>query len=189
MNVDALYMAEKTAMRKYLPPERIWTRRRDARNYPGGFPIVAAPPCAQWCRLAGLANYNAEEKDMAILAVQQVRRWGGVLEHPKYSKLWRHCNLPVGRTDADEFGGWTLETDQHRFGHAAEKATWLYIVGASPSAVLPLLPPRRPGKPATHFWEGNGPGKAEGGKAARILYPAKFARFLLLIADAVNQTN
>lgn len=45
---------------------------------------------------------------------------------------------PGGR---DEFGGWTLPINQHWFGHRAEKATWLYIVGIEPSEI-PAIPMR-----------------------------------------------
>jgi hypothetical protein len=39
----------------------------------------------------------------------------------------------------DEFGGWTLPIFQSSFGHRAEKATLLYIVGCEP-ADIPEMP-------------------------------------------------
>ena len=65
---------------------------------------------------------------------------GGVLEHPAGSTLWPELGLPEpGRRDA--FGGWTLPIHQHWWGHRAEKATRLYIVGCEPNAVpdIPLV--------------------------------------------------
>jgi len=41
----------------------------------------------------------------------------------------------------DAFGGWTLPIVQSWWGHRAEKATWLYIVGCAPAEVpqMPML--------------------------------------------------
>jgi hypothetical protein len=49
-------------------------------------------------------------------------------------------NLPTGK-HIDEYGGWTLSINQSWFGHLAEKKTWLYIVGCSPSDIpqYPIL--------------------------------------------------
>lgn len=41
--------------------------------------------------------------------------------------------------ERDAFGGWTLPIHQHWWGHRAEKATWLYIVGCPP-ADIPEMP-------------------------------------------------
>ncbi|BBP82422.1 hypothetical protein PHLH8_20640 [Pseudomonas sp. Pc102] len=73
--------------------------------------------------------------------------WGGVLEHPAESSLFNHCRLPHPNEFPDEYGGWTIEIEQFHWGHRAEKATWLYIVGCQPSDLPPM--PRRPGRP-TH---------------------------------------
>jgi hypothetical protein len=88
--------------------------------------------------LRALAKPRHDEKALAPWAVAQVRRCGGVLEHPKRSTLWPHCRLPaIG--ERDEFGGWTLPIFQSSFGHRAEKATLLYIVGCEP-ADIPEMP-------------------------------------------------
>lgn len=69
------------------------------------------------------------------MAVMQVRRWGGVLEHPASSTLFRACGLPLPGEPADEFGGWSLACHQVAWGHRADKHTWLYLVGVDPSDV------------------------------------------------------
>ncbi|HLV66932.1 MAG TPA: hypothetical protein VKY73_14020, partial [Polyangiaceae bacterium] len=66
-----------------------WDETRDARLYDGPHPVVAHPPCGPWSRLRHL--YRGNEHDCASRAVEQVRRWGGVLEHPAGSRLWDQC--------------------------------------------------------------------------------------------------
>ena len=60
----------------------VWDEDRDARQFPGGVQVVAHPPCRAWGRLRRFAKPAPHEKDLARFAVAQVRRWGGVLEHP-----------------------------------------------------------------------------------------------------------
>jgi hypothetical protein len=116
-----------------------WDIERDARNWPGGCPVVAHPPCRAWGRLAHMANPRPDEKDLARWAVRQVRRWGGVLEHPNGSTLWRDQELPKPG-QSDEHGGWTLGIHQDWWGHRAEKSTLLYIKGVGPKDIpdMPL---------------------------------------------------
>ena len=98
---------------------------------------MAHPPCRAWGKLFYFAKPRAGEKELGPFAANQVRRFGGVLEHPKDSKLWAAAGLPVpGQVDA--YGGWTLPISQHWWGHRAEKMTWLYIVGCKPQDIPPI---------------------------------------------------
>jgi len=124
-----------------------WDVERDARNYVGPRSVVAHPPCRSWGQLRAFAKPRPDERDLAPWAVGQVRKWGGVLEHPRGSLLWAHLDLPRPGAGRDVFGGFSLSVKQHWWGHRAEKATWLYVCGCSPSDVpsLPLVftyPPR-----------------------------------------------
>lgn len=119
-----------------LPDCDVWPRSRDARNYSGSLPVVAHPPCRGWARLRHLAKPIHGERELAIFAVEQVRRCGGVLEHPAGSTLWAVLGLPLPG-EKDLFGGTTLSVYQGHFGHRAPKHTWLYVVGAP---VLPVIP-------------------------------------------------
>lgn len=111
---------------------------RDARRYAGPHPVVAHPPCARWCRLAGLVearwgHRRGEDDGCFASALSSVRRFGGVLEHPAYSDAWRTFGLgwpprSGGWVEADGLG-WTCHVEQGRYGHPAKKATWLYAVG------------------------------------------------------------
>jgi hypothetical protein len=134
----AVLFARADSVYKELPWTDVWDIHRDATRWPGGSPVVAHPPCRAWASLRHCAKPRAGEKDLAFLAIGHVRRYGGVLEHPQLSTLWKGASLPeVGRRD--EYGGWTLIVDQQWFGHRARKRTKLYIVGCSPQQ-LPTMP-------------------------------------------------
>lgn len=134
----AVLFARTDSIYKTLSDVDVWDAPRDARTWSGGSSVVAHPPCRGWGRLAHMAKPRFDERALAVYAVDQVRRFGGVLEHPAFSKLWSACELPApGKRDA--FGGWTLPIHQHWWGHRAEKATWLYIVGCPP-ADIPEMP-------------------------------------------------
>lgn len=104
-----------------------WDAARDARRYAGPWPVVAHPPCGPWGRLRHLSR--KDDPQLALVAVDQVRRFGGVLEHPVRSKLFDVLKLPRPGELPDEFGGYTIEVCQVDWGHVARKRTWLYLVG------------------------------------------------------------
>lgn len=169
-----------------------WDAERDARTYAGPWPVVAHPPCGPWGRLRHL--YRGDEHELAPLAVEQVRRWGGVLEHPAGSRLWKHCRLPAPGELPDEHGGRTIEVCQCDWGHVARKKTWLYLVRV-PSSALQWPPHREP----THWISGGRTLSRKGGRAGggivppgikvcseqqRRRTPVDFARYLISLALA-----
>lgn len=110
---------------------------RNALTWPGGVPGVFDPPCRAWAKLKGFAKPLPGERDLAIWSMVQARRFGGVVEHPLYSELWRVCGcLTAGIRD--EFGGVLVTLNQGWFGHRADKATAIYIVGG-PVPELPAV--------------------------------------------------
>jgi hypothetical protein len=140
MQTVAALFVRKDSIYKQMPGVDAWDAERDARTWAGDCPLVAHPPCRAWGTLRALAKPRHDEKELAVWAVAQVRKFGGVLEHPKRSTLWPHCGLPaIGEKDI--FGGWTLPIFQSSFGHRAEKATLLYIVGCAPAQIpdMPLV--------------------------------------------------
>jgi hypothetical protein len=67
-------------------------------------------------------------------ALEAVRKYGGVLEHPMGSHAWEYFGLKKpprtgGWIKADNSGGYTCCVEQGRYGHYAPKPTWLYAVG------------------------------------------------------------
>ena len=122
-----------------------YDQRRDARTYAGPWPVVAHPPCGPWGSL--FAKCTKQDKTAAPHAVQIVRRFGGVLEHPAFSKLFRACTMPFPWELPDAWRGRTYDLNQVSWGHPCRKATWLYVVGIDPQRVVAGL--RTGGKP-TH---------------------------------------
>jgi hypothetical protein len=130
-----------------VPEVDPWDIRRDARGYTGPSPVVAHPPCARWGRYWGGAPWQTERKKLGdddgcfAAAIEAVRRWGGVLEHPEGSHAWRHFGIVApprdgGWVSAGLFaGGWTCCVEQGWYGHRARKATWLYAFGVEPPAL------------------------------------------------------
>jgi len=136
--VAALFVRSDSTY-KGMPGVDAYDIERDARRWPGGSPVVAHPPCRAWGRLHYFAKPRDDERALGPWAVDQVREYGGVLEHPEASKLWLYCALPSPRGGEDVFGGWTLAITQHWFGHRADKATWLYVVGVG-RGDIPVMP-------------------------------------------------
>lgn len=140
MKTVAVLFARSDSVYKTLPGLDVYDIERDARTWSGGCPVVAHPPCRAWGSLRHFAKPRPDEKDLAYFAVNAVRTHGGVLEHPLRSTLWGAAGLPRPGV-FDEFGGWSLPVWQSWFGHRADKATLLYIVGCRPTD-LPLMPLR-----------------------------------------------
>jgi hypothetical protein len=134
----AVLFARQDSIYKTIPDCDVYDIDRDARTWQGGLPIIAHPPCRAWGSLRHFAKPRPDEKALATWAVDRVREFGGVLEHPMASTLWAAKGLP--RPGAiDEFGGWTLPISQNWWGHRAEKKTFLYIVGCRPRDI-PEMP-------------------------------------------------
>lgn len=192
-----------------------WAEERDARNYQGPHPVVAHPPCQRWGKLwagqplwikrTGERKKKGDDGGCFAAALNSVREYGGVLEHPMNSHAWAHFGLTKpprlgGWVKADDYGGWTCCVEQGQYGHYAPKPTWLYAVGCE-------LPELRWGKyevkdedfPA---WAMEKHGREwcrrsgllafkGGGKdsTARIHTPPEFRRLLLEIAATAGKVS
>lgn len=203
--IAALYIDPRGPYPK-IPGVECWDETRDARKYDGPHAVVAHPPCGPWGRLRHL--YRGAEHDCAPRAVEQVRRRGGVLEHPAGSKLWEACGLPKPSwglwegghdlpdgscayfSDPDMFGGYTIELDQCEWGHVARKRTWLYLAGVPCEA---LEAPPYPGRAPTHDVSRdasrarrNGYTKKRTSSRMNLLTPPDFAAYLVRLARSVR---
>lgn len=201
ITIAALYVDLPRGPYAHLDGVDPWDETRDARTYNGPHPVVAHPPCGPWGRLRHL--YRGNEHDCAPRAVEQVRSFGGVLEHPAGSKLWEACGLnePWERgwrdegesrwhrtSDTDFHGGYTIELDQCEWGHVARKRTWLYLVGVPRSA---LEAPPFPGRAPTHRIGSSTCGRTNGTRLRsasaqqRRRTPPEFAAYLVRLARSV----
>ena len=135
-----------------------WGIVRDARKYTGPHPVIAHPPCQRWGKYwHGAPNkphqYRmGEDGGCFAVALMAVRNYGGVLEHPAYSRAWESFGLAAPRVgggwvEADRFGGHTCYVEQGHYGHLSRKGTWLYSrgcplpqlpLGASPQKIHPV---------------------------------------------------
>lgn len=201
MTPAALYIADNSIYKMLLPPECCWDKDRDATQYPGVAPVIAHPPCADYSRLSHLHTRQEPRAALARIAIAQVRKWGGVLEHPAQSRLWGECYLPPPSAlgIGDDLGGWTLEVDQFDFGHISRKRTWLYVVGVD-RGDMPTLPPRDKVREPLSLWQTHKTGSekykewlrqmAKIGRAnsrnLRIATPPAFAKYLIEIARRVK---
>lgn len=126
----------------YVDP---WDENRDARKYKGPWPVIAHPPCQRWGKLwmgnpsyvarTGVRKLKGDDDGMFASALFNVRRWGGVLEHPWGSHAWRQFGISIpprsgGWVAADNYGsGWTCCVEQGKYGHYARKPTLLFVCG------------------------------------------------------------
>lgn len=184
-----------------LPGVDPWDEERDARLYDGPWPVVAHPPCARWCRLAGLVEHRyghkkGDDGGCFASALESVRRWGGVLEHPAHTDAWVAYGLPEPieagwlRTFC---GGWVAAVEQGNYGHRARKPTWLYANG-----VLP--PPLKWGRSVDSdaaislgfkdSWKRRAGGDVkEMPKREKLATPRPFRDLLLSIARSASKVN
>lgn len=125
-----------------------WDEARDARAYDGPHPVVAHPPCKRWINLtfANFARYGGEHNRPGndggcfAAALDAIKLWGGVLEHPASSHAWKHyrllrpngdgwCYQPDTSFRAGRGGYHVCEVWQSAYGHRARKRTWLLYAG------------------------------------------------------------
>lgn len=193
-----------------LPDVDPWDEARDARQYAGPHPVVAHPPCQRWgkmwfgqplhVKLTGERKKKGDDGGCFAAALDAVRRWGGILEHPWGSHAWPHFGLPVPPREGGWIStgllddGWTCCVEQGRYGHYARKPTLLlaYHVdlpelrwGKSEPRYDPAVVERMGLKRAKRLGE---VGARGGGtdSSPRIGTPAEFRDLLLSIAGTAK---
>lgn len=130
-----ILFTQKDSVYNTIPNTDTWDKTRNAINYQGKEPIIAHPPCRAWGDYAHKAKPEPGEKELTRWTVKKIREVGGVMEHPRRSKIWKELPRP-GKPD--HYGGFTINIDQYWFGHQAIKNTTLYIVGTTPRNIPPI---------------------------------------------------
>jgi hypothetical protein len=199
-----------------LPGVDPWDQERDARKYAGPWPVVAHPPCQRWGKLwagqplwikrTGQRKVKGDDNGCFAAALDAVRRYGGILEHPAQSHAWDHFNLnrpprSGGWVAAELPGtgtfGWTCCVEQGRYGHYARKPTWLYAVGCDLPELLwghsePKFPQEAINRHGLAYCKRAGELAFKGGgtdSAPRIGTPAPFRDLLLSLAATSRLTT
>lgn len=164
----------------------VWGEDRDAKLYDGPHSVVAHPPCKSWSLMGQCRPEIVRGEDGGCFkaALDAVRTYGGVLEHPAYTHAWRAFGLTTplsyGWSTSLFLDGWTCEIDQAWYGHPANKRTWLYYVGAEP-------PQMRWGPaPTTGLTVRNDGG---GGRDQRSRTPVEFRDALLDVARSARPSS
>ena len=120
-DVAVLWVQENSEYAE-IPGVDCWPKSRDAKLYAGPHPIIAHPPCGPW------GNYKSrchQSKEDGVMAIELVHRWGGIVEQPVGSSLFRIHGLPLQPI---------VVLDQYDYGHAAIKRTSLYYSRGLPCA-------------------------------------------------------
>ena len=119
-----------------LPGVDPWDESRDARLYQGPHPIVAHPPCQRWGRFWHGSTRKphqyklGDDEGCFDAALNSLKRWGGVLEHPAHSKAFeRFCILAPQAGAGWQYDMlndlWVCYVEQGNYGHSSRKPTWL----------------------------------------------------------------
>lgn len=176
-----------------LPGIEPWDEGRDARAYSGPYPVIAHPPCQRWGAL-GVANYsrwggehNRPGNDGGCFssALESVRRFGGVLEHPAKSMAFKAHGISIPRGHGwskSICGGWICEVWQSAYGHKANKATWLYYFGSTRPPELRWDRPRGTHQVGFYDKRGKSKNKPTLSKLEAISTPPEFRDVLISIA-------
>lgn len=183
MKTVAVLFCDPKGIYAELPGVELWDAARDARSYAGPHPVVAHPPCHLWTNLAyvnykrygGEHNRPGNDGGCFAAALCAVRKWGGVLEHPAFSRAWALHGLhnPIVGTWLNN----VTEVWQNAYGHKARKRTWLYATNP-----LPANWERKPGTHQCGWFGRNGRKKTTLSKKEASATPRAFAEYLVSLA-------
>lgn len=94
----------------------LYNATRDAFTFNGPGPIIAHPPCGPWGKYKGQTFWD--DQSHGVKAMEFVHRFGGVVEQPLGSTLFRVHGKPSGQV---------IRVNQGDYGHRSLKPTLLYV--------------------------------------------------------------
>lgn len=100
--------------------------KRNALSTTDKTPGVYHPPCRSWGKLRKFSNFVPGEHYLAIWSFLRVIKYGGVLEHPNGSYLFKKYIIPFCKNDSSGMFN-VLSVDQHWFGSSFKKTTLLFV--------------------------------------------------------------
>ena len=197
IRIAALFV-QKEGIYSNMPNIDMWDIDRDARKYKGRYPVIAHPPCQLWGRMAKInykrwgGEHNRPGNDGGCFksALESVRKYGGVLEHPQASYAWKEFGLlkpdKYKWTKAD-CGGWVCCVWQSAYGHKANKATWLYYFGKNKPFEMDWSRPKAEYQVGFYDQRGKGRNKPTLSKKDANATPVKFRDELIRLAVSSNR--
>lgn len=180
--VAVLCVAPRTIYRS-LEAVEVYDRRRDARTFAGGMPIIAHPPCRGWsAKTRHQAKPEPGEMNLGFLCADWLRKCGGILEQPAWSHLFDAAGLPIPPHQSADGNLWSIQIEQYWWGFPTPKPTWLCFSGIDPSEVhLPFRLRNRGSRKRNRYdtWS-----RLTATKRSRTIEP--FARWLVALARAAK---
>src|SRR5687767_6698288 len=85
--VAVLWVARDSVYWSFWPEVELWGVGQDANKYAGPHPIIAHPPCGPWGKLKW--KCFRDRRADGIKAIELVHQFGGVIEHPVGSLLFK----------------------------------------------------------------------------------------------------
>jgi hypothetical protein len=124
----------------YLKDDRFdcFGQDRDAMTWKGNTPAIYHPPCRLFSKMRAFSTAGKCEKFYGYYSIMSAREFGGIVEQPKASSLYKEMGCDLSGS-VDQFGGFIRSVNLSWFGYPAQKETLIYVVGVLPGD-LPAHP-------------------------------------------------
>lgn len=183
-SIPVLFVDENSLYKNYSIFDA-YDHSRDALTFYDRCPIICHPPCRLFSRLRSFSNASPSEKKLAFFALDRIRMFGGILEHPRSSTLWTSGNFNLDGS-VDQYGGFLRSVNLSWFGYPAQKKTMLYFVGISP-VQLPSFPLSL-SAPSFSIGSSKNNRLKEISKNARSQTPDHMIKYFIQVMEIINKS-
>ena len=111
--------------------------------------------------------------------------FGGILEHPRSSTLWKNGNFNLSG-EIDNYGGFLRSVNLSWFGYPAQKKTMLYFVGIAPVQLPPF--PLSSSAPLFSIGGSKNNRLKEISKNARSQTPEQMIKYFIQVMEIINKS-